>query len=118
MTKGSAKLIKLVALRRPGVLSDFKKIRSGTDRANVLKLMTGMKTPAQIADKLGGGKFTARYVMAHAYCLRRDCGIGYELTEEGKLLALYPGELSYRDAVTKKRTPPPIVRETEMHAAL
>ena len=107
MVKGSAKLIRITESREPGSVSDFRRIRGGTDRAAVLKLMNGTMSPEQIAKKLGGEKFTARYVMAHVYCLRRDCGIGYELNDRGKLVALYPGDKTYRDTVKKLRSAPP-----------
>lgn len=93
------KLIKLRSHRAAGTIAAFRTVRSGTDRAHVLKLMNGKHTPHHIAVLLGGGKFTARYVLAHAYCLRRDCGIGYSLDEVGKLIALYPNAHGYEDTV-------------------
>ncbi len=90
---------RLISQRPAGLVSEFKQTRQGTDRAQVLKLMDGTKTPDEIAVEMGGGKFDAKYVMAHAYCLHRDCAIGYELTKEGKLLALYPRGRSYGDAI-------------------
>ncbi len=97
--KGAKKFIKLRSHRAAGSLSDFRQVHSGTDRAHVLKLMNGKHTPHHIATLLGGGKFTARYVLVHAYCLRRDCGIGYSLGVTGKLVALYPNEHGYGDAI-------------------
>ncbi len=97
------KLIKLGSTRPASSLDKFKQIRAETDRAKVLKLMNGTKSADQIAVTLGGGKFTARYVMAHAYCTHRDCGIGYRLTDTGKLLAVYPVERTYRDAIIRKK---------------
>lgn len=85
--------------RSAGTVAEFKPTRAGTDRAKILELMDGTLTPDQIGSKMGSDKFNAKYVMAHAYCLRRDCGIGYELTKEGFLVALYPRGKSYDDAI-------------------
>jgi len=82
-----------------GTVAEFRPTREGTDRAKILKLMDGALTPEEIGREMGGGKFDAKYIMAHAYCLRRDCGIGYELTKDGKLVADYPRGKSYDDAI-------------------
>ncbi len=97
--RGRDKLIDVRSHRAAGAVGAFRQVRSGTDRAHVLKLMNGKHTPQHIAVLLGGGKFTGRYVLVHAYCLRRDCGIGYSLDSAGKLVALYPNEHGYGDAV-------------------
>ncbi len=84
--------------RSAGTVADFKQTREGTARQKILKMMDGTQSPDQIAAVMGG-TFTGKYVLAHAYCLRRDCGIGYELTRDGHLLALYPKNRSYADAI-------------------
>ncbi len=65
--------------------------RSDTDRGMVLGLMDGTKTPDEIAAilKKRNARFDVKYVYAHAYCLHRDCGIGYR-TVDGKLEAVFP----------------------------
>ena len=104
-----------------GFAADFKQTRAGTDRAKVLALMDGTLTPEEIAAKMGG-RFDAKYVMAHAYCLRRDCGIGYDTTKEGKLVAVYPARRSFADAIKgpteKKHKPAEVANdEAELDAA-
>lgn len=93
-----------------GTVAEFKPTRAGTDRAKVLALMDGTKTPNEIAAEMKVDRFTGKYVMAHAYCLSRDCGIGYELDQDGKLVALYPRGRSLDDAIKEtpvKRPPGP-----------
>lgn len=85
--------------RTAGTVADFKQTRQGTARQRILQMMDGTLTPDEIGLKMGGGNFTGKYVLAHAYCLRRDCGIGYELTKDGHLIALYPKNRSYADAI-------------------
>lgn len=80
-----------------GLVADFGSVREGTDRAKVLKLMDGSKTAAQIAKAIEKDEKT---VMTVAYCLHRDCAIGYKV-EDGKLLALYPGQKTFEDALKK-----------------
>lgn len=79
-------------------VSDFKQVREGSVRASILKLMDGTHTAEKIGEMV---KQTTTMVNAHAYCLWRDCGIGYHVDEAGKLKALYPTGKSYKDAVKK-----------------
>ncbi len=104
--------------RTAGTVADFKQTREGTARQKILKMMDGTKTPDEIS-AIMGGTFTGKYVLAHAYCLRRDCGIGYELTKEGNLLALYPKNRSYADAIkqTGDERQSPISSEQEPEEA-
>lgn len=88
-----------VTAQPAGTVAEFKQVRAGSDRAHVLKLMDGSKTPEQIAKSLGGGKFDGKYIMQHAYCLKRDSGIGYEITAAGHLNALFPKNRSFADAI-------------------
>lgn len=82
-----------------GKVSDLKPIREGTARQKVLMAMSvdGGSTVAQAAARAG---ITEAMVMQHAYCLHRDCGIGYQVVD-GKLRALYPGDRTYDDVVKK-----------------
>lgn len=70
--------------------------RAGTARAKILKLMDGTKTAESIGKAVGVSTTT---VMAHAFCLHRDVGVGYKLTDDGKLEALYPGQKTIDDVV-------------------
>lgn len=86
-----------------GKVADFRQVREGTDRQKVLKLMNGQHTAEQIAQELGWGEAGAKKVGQVAFCLSRDCAIGYEFSESGKIKAVYPGEKTYRDAVKKAK---------------
>jgi hypothetical protein len=83
-----------------GSVSMFKPVREGSTRQKILKLMDGTKTPDQIATKM---ECDRAKIMAHAFCLARDCGIGYTI-DDGKLIALYPTNRSYEDAVTASKS--------------
>lgn len=87
---------KMISGKPAGRVADFKQVRAGTDRAIVLKMMDGKHTTASIAKAI---EDTEQKVLAHAYCLARDCAIGYKLNDEGKLEALYPGNKSFADAI-------------------
>lgn len=80
-----------------GLVSDFGQVREGTDRAKILKAMDGSRTTAALAKLIDKDEKT---VMTIAYCIHRDCGIGYKL-EDGKLLAIYPGSKTFEDALKK-----------------
>ncbi len=110
---------RVVNSRAPGTVAEFKQTRAGTDRARVLTMMDGTMTPDAIAAAMGG-RFNGKYVMAHAYCLRRDCAIGYDLTKDGNLIAVFPGKRTLEDAIKHPRTAPsppaPAQTETETEA--
>lgn len=81
-----------------GKVSDLRLIREGTDRAKVLKLMTGRHTSAQIAQETG---LDEKKVGTIIFCLSRDCGIGYKFGEKGQVEAIYPGDKGYKDVIKK-----------------
>src|SRR6267154_3145317 len=60
-----------------GLVSEFRPLRDGTDRAKVLKLMSvdGGKTVAAIAKAIDADE---KKVLTIAYCINRDCAIGYK----------------------------------------
>ena len=39
--------------------------------------------------------------MSNAFCLYRDCGIGYGLTEDGCLTAIFPRGKTLQDAIRR-----------------
>jgi hypothetical protein len=82
----------------PGKVADFRQVREGTDRQKVLKLMNGQHTAEQIAQELG---MESKKVGQIAFCISRDCGIGYSFSDKGRLTAEYPTGKSYKDAVKK-----------------
>lgn len=67
---------------------DVKRLRPGTTRAKILTFMNGENTPSDIAAYIDG--VDAAKVLAHAYCLARDVGVGYGFDEEGRIFARYP----------------------------
>lgn len=93
---GAKRGTKMSAGKPAGLVADFRPVRPGTDRATVLQLMDGDHTTASIAKAIEN---TDRMVLAHAYCLARDCGIGYRFNETGKLEALFPGSKTLEDAI-------------------
>lgn len=82
----------------PGKVADFRQLREGTDRQKVLKLMNGQHTAEQIAQELG---MESKKIGQIAFCISRDCGIGYSFSDKGRLTAEYPAGKSYKDAVKK-----------------
>jgi hypothetical protein len=74
----------------------LKKIRQGTVRAQILARMTGDSTAGDIAAELG---VDSAKVLAHAYCLARDVGIGYGFDEEGRIFARFPEGKSLTDVL-------------------
>ena len=104
-----AKVSKVMTGQDAKPLSAFKTVRADTARARLLPLMDGTLTPDEVAVKMSEGAtkpMEGGYVMQHAYCLHRDCGIGYRVTPEGKLLALYPTGKSLADAIKEKGAAP------------
>ncbi len=81
-----------------GKVADLRQVRDGTDRAKVLKLMTGKNTAAQIGQELG---IDEKKVGTIIFCLSRDCGIGYSFGEKGQVEAIYPGDKTYKDVIKK-----------------
>ena len=77
------------------VPSKFKSVREGTFRATLLRAMDGTKTVAEIAAESGKA---ASLVLSHAFCLTRDCGIGYS-TKDGKLTVVFPEGKTIADAI-------------------
>jgi hypothetical protein len=77
-------------------VSEFKQIRAGTDRAKALKLMDGTRTVGQIAKAIKGDE---QKVLTIAFCLYRDCGIGYRVDDDRKIVAIYPRKKSFKDAM-------------------
>ena len=77
------------------VPSKFKSVREGTFRAALLRAMDGTKTVAEIAAESGKA---ASLVLSHAFCLTRDCGIGYS-TKDGKLTVVFPEGKTIADAI-------------------
>lgn len=86
-----------------GQPSAFRQVREGSARQRILELMTGSHTAEEIAARVGG--VDANRVLQHAYCLTRDCAVGFSVSETGHLLAIYPRGLSYADAVKPAPAP-------------
>lgn len=76
-------------------VAEFKQVRDGTVRQQILKLMDGKHTAETIGEKLGK---EAGLINSHIFCLWRDCGIGYTFAD-GKVTAVYPGSKTYKDAI-------------------
>ncbi len=87
---------KMVQGKPAGKVADFKQVRAGTVRDKLLHAMNGTMTPEEIAEQIGS---TPQLVVSHAYCLHRDCAIGYEFLEGRKLRALYPANRTIEDAI-------------------
>lgn len=79
-------------------VAEFHQMRAGSKRAEVLKLMDGSLSLEQISKRT---ELEPNRVLAHCYCTWRDCGIGYAV-EDGKLVAKYPGQRGYADAIQEK----------------
>lgn len=79
-------------------VSEFHQMRAGTKRAEVLKLMDGSLSLEQVSKR---AELEPARVLAHCFCTWRDCGIGYAV-EDGKLVAKYPGQRGYADAIQEK----------------
>lgn len=88
-----------------GKVADFRQVKVGSARERILSLMTGQHTAEQIAAMVGG--IDAAKVGAHAFCLSRDCGIGYEYGEGGTLKALFPTGKTLADALKVAPLPQP-----------
>lgn len=90
-------------LERPANSNVFKRhrVRPGTDRHRVLRLLDGSRTPTEIGRRLGFAR--PGYALSHLYCLARDVGVGYQLDEEGRATALYPEGESLDTAVAKPK---------------
>jgi hypothetical protein len=74
----------------------FKSARAGTTREAVIR-SSGL-TLAAIAHKIGRDRKT---VLAHLFCLNRDCGVGYRV--EGDVVTLiFPKGKTVDDAVRAK----------------
>lgn len=106
---------KAAAGQKPKPVGELGTVREGTDRAKILALMDGTRTPAEISKAMGfPAKFSGDekkatgYVNQHAYCAWRDSGVGYEFVD-GKLLALYPGKKTLADVV-KAPAPKPATK--------
>lgn len=98
--KGAAKAPKAASPRgkgKPaGKVADFKQVKIGSARERILSLMDGSKTAEQIGKAVG---VDAAKVGAHAFCLARDCGVGYAYGEGGTLKALFPAGKTLKDAL-------------------
>lgn len=94
--KRSGRNRRAVNVRKQPRTSAFRPVREGTFRATLLRSMDGTKTPEQLAEL---GQRSRSLVMSHAYCLYRDCGIGYGLTKDGSLVAILPRNKTLQDAV-------------------
>ena len=80
-----------------GKVADFKPVRAGTARAKVVKMGAGGdKSVAQIASAIDGDRKT---VLTHLFCMNRDCAIGYEVTDDGKVVLTFPGSKTIDDAI-------------------
>lgn len=100
MAKTTTKTKKAPSARKVGkpakTVAELGTCRAGTARAKILKLMDGSKTAEAIGKAVG---VPTTMVMAHAFCLHRDVGVGYKLTDDGKLEALFPGQKTIDDVV-------------------
>jgi hypothetical protein len=92
------------AQNQPASAVKFKvgRIRPGTARAQVLALMNGSSTGADIDVVMS---FKPGYSLAHFYCLARDCGIGYSFDGEGRVRAEYPEGQSLATAIGAVKEP-------------
>ena len=79
----------------PKPVSEMRQVRAGTNRAKILKLGDGTRTVASIAKACD---ITEQNLVSHAYCLHRDCGLGYSLGD-GKLTIIYPGQRTIDDVI-------------------
>jgi len=79
-----------------GKVEDFRPVRAGTARAKVVELSGGGKTLAQIAARIGKDRKT---VLAHLFCLNRDCGVGYDVGEDDRVTLTLPGSKTLEDAI-------------------
>lgn len=95
-TNGEAKPRKRGGGQPAGKVSEFKPVREGSIRHGILKLLNGRHTAEDIAKEM---KSKATTVSSHIFCLKRDCGIGYEISEDGKVTALFPTGKTMKDAV-------------------
>lgn len=84
--------------RSAGLVRDFKQVRPGTIRAAIVTL-AGRAGGAPIHDVLALPRITSRVaLMAHLFCLHRDCAYGYVITGDRVTLS-FPGGRTWRDAV-------------------
>lgn len=81
-----------------GKVADFRQVKIGSARADILTLMDGTKTAEQIGKAVKPAVDAAK-VGAHAFCLARDCGIGYEYGPNRELKALFPTGKTLADAL-------------------
>lgn len=81
----------------PSKKADWRPVRAGTMRANILLEMTGARSVEEIARRFD---IAAAYVMAWARCNHRDLGIGYEV-RAGKIRALFPTGVTLKQAVVQ-----------------
>ena len=86
----------LEAAKPAGLVADFHPVRAGTTRAKVVQ--SSGSTVGEIARKIGKDR---RTVLAHLFCLNRDCAIGYEVNND-KVTLSFPGSKTLRDAIKER----------------
>lgn len=82
----------------PAAATEFKPIRAGTIRDQLISFMDGTMTAAQIADKIGK---TPANTSSHIFCLWRDCGIGFQYDADGKISVVPPEGMSAGELVQR-----------------
>ena len=79
--------------------AEYKVLRGGTIREQIVTRMDGTRTAKQIAEEIGK---TASNTSSHIYCLWRDCGIGFEYDPEGRVRVLPPEGMTPADLFQKE----------------
>lgn len=86
-------------------VADFRPVREDTDRAKLLPLLDGTRTNEEVAAIMNVGRTSAKemdgkYILAHAYCLHRDCGFGYTVTD-GKITLIFPQGKNLTNSISR-----------------
>lgn len=83
------------------LVSELRQVRAGTARATVLKLISA-RGGAKVSAVAKAIENTEARVYQHAYCLWRDCGIGYQVEDE-TITAVYPGSKGLTDLIKAEK---------------
>jgi hypothetical protein len=84
--------------RSPGLVADFKQVRSDTRRSAIVRT-AGKPGGCTVADVLDASGIPDRKrLTAHLFCLHRDCGFGY-IVDGDHIALMFPGARTWRDAI-------------------
>ena len=83
--------------RPAGKIGEFRQVRPGTARA-IIVTMAGKGVGASIDAIAEATGLDRTGVMAHLFCLSRDCGYGYSISKE-KIQLEFPGNRTWHDAI-------------------